>query len=320
MYGVVVPYDEIKLKRQARRTELQRERRGRERIEIKKLKQFAEQLEKKRRQWSRKNTSDQPLSWEDVATSLKEATQDAQDENAKLKEEQRKLVQVISGMTKWIASAKGIMRGPHTLPYTASHLNLHRVTLNAADPICRQHGLDWLTQILYHNTEALLRRYVFWPEISTDVQCSYHTDMSNIDDVQCVWRFQVDIPKAMEGVVDAVRQKVVNRLNNTNMWDLSSSLIDPELVSRISPTMTYVRRHPQSSTQNGSNILYQEFQDGTDRTVFVGQNIYDDKFESPAKRSKSMTLLTFAPFLYQYDFYLGFKSPASLHHGPESRS
>ncbi|CAK4619492.1 unnamed protein product, partial [Aphanomyces euteiches] len=109
MYDVVVPYDEIKLKRQARRTELQRERRERERIEIKKLKEFAEQLEKERRQWSRKNTTDQPLSWEDIATSLKEATQDAHDENAKLKEEQRKLVQVIAGMTKWIACAKGIM-------------------------------------------------------------------------------------------------------------------------------------------------------------------------------------------------------------------
>ncbi|CAK4099329.1 unnamed protein product, partial [Aphanomyces euteiches] len=141
--------------------------------------------------------------------------------------EHSKLIKVISTMTKWIASAKGVTRGPHTLPYTASHLNGHRVTLSA-DPLCRQHGLDWLTQILYHNTEALLRRYEFWPEMSTDVQCTYHTDMTNMDDVQFIWRFQVDIPKQMDDVVEAVRQKVVTRLNNTDMYNLGTSLIDPE--------------------------------------------------------------------------------------------
>ncbi|KAH9069250.1 hypothetical protein Ae201684P_004939 [Aphanomyces euteiches] len=191
-------------------------------------------------------------------------------------------------MTKWIASAKGVTRGPHTLPYTASHLNGHRVTLSA-DPLCRQHGLDWLTQILYHNTEALLRRYEFWPEMSTDVQCTYHTDMTNMDDVQFIWRFQVDIPKQMDDVVEAVRQKVVTRLNNTDMYNLGTSLIDPEIVSRISPIMTYVRRNPEFSGRNGSSILYREFQDGADRTVFVGQSVYDDKFESPQYRNKSMT-------------------------------
>ncbi|KAG9404591.1 hypothetical protein AC1031_004793 [Aphanomyces cochlioides] len=110
-----------------------------------------------------------------------------------------------------------------------------------------------------------------------------------MDDVQFVWRFQVDIPKQMEDVVEAVRQKVVTRLNNTDMYNLGTSLIDPEIVSRISPRMTYVRRDPEFSGRNGSNILYREFQDGADRTVFVGQNLYDDKFESSEYRSKSMT-------------------------------
>ncbi|CAK4731212.1 unnamed protein product [Aphanomyces euteiches] len=100
--------------------------------------------------------------------------------------------------------------------------------------------------------------------MSTDVQCTYHTDMTNMDDVQFIWRFQVDIPKQMDDVVEAVRQKVVTRLNNTDMYNLGTSLIDPE-----------------SHFPNND--------DGADRTVFVGQSVYDDKFESPQYRNKSMT-------------------------------
>ncbi|KAG9404580.1 hypothetical protein AC1031_004781 [Aphanomyces cochlioides] len=279
-----------KIARQTRRTILQRERREREKNEVYKLKVLVARLENERRQWAKKSSHKHLLSWDQVAIALHEDTYTALNDNSRLRQQRQRLLNVITGMTKWIASAKGIARGPHTLPYSASHLSLHHVTLTASDPLCRQHGLDWLTQLLYHNTEALLHRYNFWSHVSTEAQCDFHTDMSNMNDIQLVWRFQVDIPAELEAVVDPVRKCVVNRLRSIDIWDGSTSYIDPEIVSRVSPTMTYIRRiaHTNGGSQP-SNILYREFNEDANRTVFVGQNLHDDKFEIKPVRNKGMT-------------------------------
>ncbi|CAK4634030.1 unnamed protein product [Aphanomyces euteiches] len=246
-----------KIARQTRRTILQRERREREKNEVYKLKVLIARLENERRKWAKKSSHKHLLSWDQVAIALHEDTYTALNDNSRLRQQRQRLLNVITGMSKWIASAKGISRGPHTLPYSASNLSLHHVTLTASDPLCRQHGLDWLTQLLYHNTEALLHRYDFWSRVSTETQCDFHTDMSNIS---------IDI------------------------WDGSTSYIGPEIVSRVSPTMTYIRRiaHTKGGSQP-SNILHREYNEDANRTVFVGQNLHDDKFEIKPVRNKGMT-------------------------------
>ncbi|CAK4431873.1 unnamed protein product, partial [Aphanomyces euteiches] len=265
-----------KIARQTRRTILQRERREREKNEVYKLKVLIARLENERRQWAKKSSHKHLLSWDQVAIALHEDTYTALNDNSRLRQQRQRLLNVITGMSKWIASAKGISRGPHTF-------TIQRVKF-------KQHGLDWLTQLLYHNTEALLHRYDFWSRVSTETQCDFHTDMSNMNDIQLVWRFQVDIPAELEAVVDPVRTCVVNRLRSIDIWDGSTSYIDPEIVSRVSPTMTYIRRiaHTKGGSQP-SNILYREYNEDANRTVFVGQNLHDDKFEIKPVRNKGMT-------------------------------
>ncbi|KAH9113469.1 hypothetical protein AeMF1_012336 [Aphanomyces euteiches] len=283
-----------KRKKQSRRTRLQRERRERERRELLELRDCVAQLREERDERLQAMAANIGiLSWEQVFMALQVDANDAIDENMTLKHKLERMKRVVDGMTKWVASTKTINRGPHTLPYSASHLNLHHVSLTVSDPSCRQHGLDWMTQLLFHNTTALLQRYKFWPNVSTDVQCEYHTDMTNMDDIQLVWRFQVDIPMVMEAVVDPVRCHVVNRLNSTDLWNCSTTAIDPEIVHQISSQMTYVRRimqhTPTFDESTSCNILYREFNEDTNRTVFVGQTLDDEKFEKREVRSKCMT-------------------------------
>ncbi|KAH9104558.1 hypothetical protein LEN26_015020 [Aphanomyces euteiches] len=265
-----------KIARQTRRTILQRERREREKNEVYKLKVLIARLENERRQWAKKSSHKHLLSWDQVAIALHEDTYTALNDNSRLRQQRQRLLNVITGMSKWIASAKGISRGPHTLPYSASNLSLHHVTLTASDPLCRQHGLDWLTQLLYHNTEALLHRYDFWSRVSTETQCDFHTDMSNMYDIQLVWRFQVDIPAELEAVSDLL------------IFGMARQVISAQ--SRVSPTMTYIRRiaHTKGGSQP-SNILHREYNEDANRTVFVGQNLHDDKFEIKPVRNKGMT-------------------------------
>ncbi|KAH9146589.1 hypothetical protein AeRB84_009541, partial [Aphanomyces euteiches] len=97
---------------------------------------------------------------------------------------------------------------------------------------------------------------------------------------QHVFQAQVDIPYDLDNVVDPVRVHVVDRLSAHDFYTKTVTAIDPEIVQRVSPFMTYKRRVSEDASGESwaVNVLYREFHD-PDRVTFVGQTVEDDKFE-----------------------------------------
>ncbi|KAG9404602.1 hypothetical protein AC1031_004804 [Aphanomyces cochlioides] len=273
-----------------RKSELQRQRRTQIRSEIASLQKLARKLEAKRDALSEEHDATAPLSWKQVAKAMQDELSPIEHENVKLKRQRQAMLNVITTMTKWISAAKDITRGPGSILHSASNMSLHLVTLSALNPDCRRHGLDWLTQILYQNTNAFLMRYAMEAQPPNCVYGDFHVDVSDLKNVQHVFQAQVDIPYDMDNVVDPVRVHVVDRLSALDVYAKSVTAIDPEIVQRVSPLMTYKRRVSQSGVATWAmNVLYREFQE-PNRVTFVGQSVEDDKFEKvPFSKRKSMT-------------------------------
>ncbi|CAK4700287.1 hypothetical protein LEN26_020009 [Aphanomyces euteiches] len=226
------------------------------------------------------------LSWKQVAKALQEEFASVQHENVKLKRQKQAMLNLIVTMSKWIASGQDISRGPGAILHSASNLSLHRVTLLVSNPDSRRHGLDWLTQILYQNTDAFLERYAMPSQPSNSVYGDFLVDVSDLNNVQHVFQAQVEIPLDMDHVVDPVRLHLVNNLN----------AVDTYIVHRVSPLMTYIRRYAENEIgeQYAMNVLYREIPE-PDRVTFVGQTVEDDKFERFSySRRKSITWVVVA--------------------------
>ncbi|CAK4773063.1 unnamed protein product [Aphanomyces euteiches] len=211
------------------------------------------------------------LSWKQVAKALQEEFASVQHENVKLKRQKQAMLNLIVTMSKWIASGQDISRGPGAILHSASNLSLHRVTLLVSNPDSRRHGLDWLTQILYQNTDAFLERYAMPSQPSNSVYGDFLVDVSDLNNVQHVFQAQVEIPLDMDHVVDPVRLHLVNNLN----------AVDTYIVHRVSPLMTYIRRYAENEIgeQYAMNVLYREIPE-PDRVTFVGQTVEDDNLSS----------------------------------------
>ncbi|CAK4637051.1 unnamed protein product [Aphanomyces euteiches] len=236
-----------------RKSELQRQRRTQIRSEIASLQKLARKLEAKRDVLSEEHDATAPLSWKQVAKAMQEELSPVEHENVKLKRQRQAMLNVITTMTKWISAAKDIT-------------------------------------ILFQNTNAFLMRYAMEAQPPNCVYGDFHVDVSDLKNVQHIFQAQVDIPYDMDTVVDPVRVHVVGRLSALDVYAKSVTPIDPEIVQRVSPLMTYQRRVSQTGAATWAmNVLYREFQE-PNRVTFVGQSVEDDKFEKvPFSKRKSMT-------------------------------
>ncbi|RHY29994.1 hypothetical protein DYB32_004758 [Aphanomyces invadans] len=205
------------------------------------------------------------LTWHDVAAALDDDVAETRHENQRLKRRQQQLFDVITGMQRWVDTVGRIQRVPLPLDSAANNLGMKGITLSS-NAACRMHGIDWLTQLLFHNTDAMLQKYKMWPTTSSYVQADAFVDVSNVDDIQHVWRFQVDLPVSIAIALPLVRQHVVSRLNSVDISSANVDFIDPELVKAVANDVTYVRRvYKRATSDDFANILYREFQ-GNGRT------------------------------------------------------
>ncbi|KAH9086546.1 hypothetical protein LEN26_020008 [Aphanomyces euteiches] len=282
---------EADLKATQRKSALQKQRRSQKRSEIASLKMLVGQLEAKRQTLAEGYDPTAALSWKQVSKAMQDELSPIQHENVKLKRQRQALLNFIVTMTKWISAVKDITRGPGSILHSASNMSLHLITLSALNPDCRRHGLDWLTQILYQNTNSFIDSYAMEAQPPNYVYGNFHVDVSDPKNVQHVFQAQVDIPYDMDNVVDPVRVHVVDRLSAHDFYTKTVTAIDPEIVQRVSPFMTYKRRVSEDASGESwaVNVLYREFHD-PDRVTFVGQTVEDDKFEKFAySKRKSIT-------------------------------
>ncbi|CAK4773055.1 unnamed protein product [Aphanomyces euteiches] len=212
------------------------------------------QLEAKRQTLAEGYDPTAALSWKQVSKAMQDELSPIQHENVKLKRQRQALLNFIVTMTKWISAVKDIT-------------------------------------ILYQNTNSFIDSYAMEAQPPNYVYGNFHVDVSDPKNVQHVFQAQVDIPYDMDNVVDPVRVHVVDRLSAHDFYTKTVTAIDPEIVQRVSPFMTYKRRVSEDASGESwaVNVLYREFHD-PDRVTFVGQTVEDDKFEKFAySKRKSIT-------------------------------
>ncbi|OQR87048.1 hypothetical protein ACHHYP_09582 [Achlya hypogyna] len=239
--------------------------------EIEQLRQLAESLE---RDLAARHGTVAALSWKDVSLGLQEECQLALSSNRLLRQQKAAYTEFVKLLARSMDAPPGLPQSVRSeLPIFA----LRKLAL-LATPECRQIGFDWLTHLVFQNTDWILERYPF-----TDAPDEFVVDHSNPDCLQYVWRNQrlvADTP--FEVVVDAVQQHVVAKISMTGLTDeqqavshMRTRALDPEMLRGTTITYACATFHDDPPA-NGSKLLFRRYF-GRDRFVAVGQTIPEDE-------------------------------------------
>ncbi|KAF0699196.1 Aste57867_10248 [Aphanomyces stellatus] len=220
------------------------------------------------------------LCWDDIASVLRDETSIALTKQMSLKTQRQIQQDVVDSLTAWLYASHAIEKTPSGT-WGASNLSLKNVSL-VAHPAARRHGFDWITQVMYHNTSHLFRKYAFPSTTSFERLGDFLVDFANVDGIQYVWRYQNYLPAPFEAACDAMRDVAVKHLagrghtkESLAAQQMQAQSLDQEILRAISPTMTYMYE-TFTATQKYCNLLFREFND-PDRCVFLIQTIPDDE-------------------------------------------
>ncbi|KDO17290.1 hypothetical protein SPRG_17279 [Saprolegnia parasitica CBS 223.65] len=222
------------------------------------------------------------LSWEDVAVGLHDETQLVVSENRLLKQQRAAYVEFIKLMARSMEDTWHTI--PQIFPMELPIFAVRKIAL-LASPESRHVGFDWLTHLVYQNTDLILERYPF-----TDAPDEFVIDDVNIDCLQYVWRSQrvVDCV-SFEQVVAAVEKHVVSKISMAGLTPdeqrvshMHTVPLDREVLqgTNISYSCATFGDDPVS---NGSKLLFRRYY-GPDRFIAAGQTITEDE-AVPSSRS-----------------------------------
>ncbi|OQR93829.1 hypothetical protein THRCLA_08333, partial [Thraustotheca clavata] len=128
--------------------------------------------------------SSKALPWKDVSIAMEEDNKLKLRKNKQLKLQEQMYRRLVSYMHKW---ALQVIRSPKDSQYAWRHSFLPQ------DGNTRKLGIDWITQMIYHNTDSMLSKYNF-PSIDAG---PYHYDfqmsLSQDDLFEYIWRTQKEI-------------------------------------------------------------------------------------------------------------------------------
>ncbi|RHY18241.1 hypothetical protein DYB36_010108 [Aphanomyces astaci] len=190
--------------------------REQQRDQVVAMRKLIHDLQAERQRLSTRPKSKSLLAWKDVAVALKEYADESLIERHSLKATREKHIQLLLQLNKWIAQASMDHPQLSTSAYpssawSASHFSLARVSL-VAHKASRKHGYDWFTQILYHNTDALMQTYQL-PTVAAAVAphrvADLFLDSSNLDCLNVIARYAMVFNGPFEHVVDLVKQREI---------------------------------------------------------------------------------------------------------------
>ncbi|KAF0685348.1 Aste57867_22739 [Aphanomyces stellatus] len=262
------------------------------------------------------------LPWQDVARALRDYNEAVVADHHSLKQQRQKHIDLILCLSAWVADATGTR--VHTNPsgaWTVSNFLFSRTPL-VAHPDARRHGLDWLTQVMLHHTDAMLDKVGFpstWPVHGTSsADWAQHrlgdqvVDFSNFDNLNIVYRYMVDFSGPMERVVELVKEEYIDyrRYTAYTAAELEAKHVevdhtDDETLVSIGDVakpddaidlFSYVKVHTKGTSQH-SHVLFRSFRPTPDRVVIAGQTIpQDERFVDTNRHSATRKVMTWYVF------------------------
>ncbi|EQC38967.1 hypothetical protein SDRG_03922 [Saprolegnia diclina VS20] len=206
------------------------------------------------------------LPWAEVATALDVDNKEKLKKRKMLQLQHASYLHLVANMRAWVTRV--LPRAPVDPPWRRTYLPL--------DANTRKLGIDWLTQLLLHNTDAMLAKYKFDALDPHAYSIDFGMSLSPDDLFEYVWRTQKEMQLPME-VVCAGLRRWMKQYTTGSVWaDVQSSelLHDDALETVQGATYAHtVRENPTETV----NFLTREFHPHPDRVVFVGQNIHHDE-------------------------------------------
>ncbi|RHY87652.1 hypothetical protein DYB35_009256 [Aphanomyces astaci] len=213
------PSKDKKIKAATRRqykSQKQQYYREQQRDQVVAMRKLIHDLQAERQRLSTRPKSKSVLAWKDVAVALKEYADESLIERHSLQATREKHIQLLLQLNKWIAQAS--MDHPQ---------------------LSTSHGYDWFTQILYHNTDALMQTYQL-PTVATAVAphrvADLFLDSSNLDCLNVIARYAMVFNGPFEHVVDLVKQREIQYKSYTgyskqelHLKRMTVDYVDPEI-------------------------------------------------------------------------------------------
>ncbi|KAF0683024.1 Aste57867_24877 [Aphanomyces stellatus] len=209
------------------------------------------------------------LSWQDISKALGEETTRSVLVHRALKQDVERGKALEATLREWaVSSGLPVTPRAHAVTFSIAHVPL------LADPAARRLGFDWLTRIMYFNTERIFAQFHFPSIYSAEtLNGDFIVDSTDMDNIQYLWRHQVDIHGAFEQVVAVVRD--MRYLSSAGWYngECVSVPLDQHMLEDGLTRTTYRRERRKTSPPTiGANLLYREFRSAK-QCVIVGQSV-----------------------------------------------
>ncbi|KDO19385.1 hypothetical protein SPRG_15126 [Saprolegnia parasitica CBS 223.65] len=233
------------------------------------------------------------LPWAEIATALDVDNKEKLKKRKMLQLQHASYLRLVGNMRAWVTRVLPVrhtttsvlssytkQRAPVDPPWRRTYLPL--------DANTRKLAIDWLTQLLLHNTDNMLAKYEFDALDPHAYSIDFAMSLSPNDLFEYVWRTQKELPLPME-VVSAALRRWMQQYTTGSVWTdvQSSELLQDDALETVQGA-TYAHTVRENPTET-VNFLTREFQPHADRVVFVGQNIHhDERVSSSVHRRNRM--------------------------------
>ncbi|KAF0689680.1 Aste57867_18917 [Aphanomyces stellatus] len=214
------------------------------------------------------------LPWEVVADVMREESGLMMRTNVSLRMQCVDQAALVEAMKRWVVRVV-------TIPTTPSTGPTWRNSTLPALPDARKLGFDWITNYMYHNTDAIFDQ-LGYPHDHVNVFSDFSIDMTKPDDLQYVWRSQRDIHAPLEHVRDIfARPNLMGQLKG-HYFGMATAPPDAALEALAAQDNLLLQplaaryEHHRWSASTVMHFLAREFH-APGRCVFVAQNILDDE-------------------------------------------
>ncbi|KDO34729.1 hypothetical protein SPRG_00791 [Saprolegnia parasitica CBS 223.65] len=216
------------------------------------------------------------LSWQDVAAALRDAAATSLVEQVDLQDVQRRRQRFLAAMTQWVAL--------HSVQRGLSTQTTWREVSVLSDPLTRLASLDWVSQNLYHNTDAVFATFgLCGPNAAMRNQRACKYEVLETGTIQLTWHYHLFVNKSLDDVAPRVKAlfwapRMQGRFTLQPPPDVYVHCLDAEMLAAT--TMEYKR--VQRRGLEPLNVLAREFKSMNRRTL-VGRSIaYDEAWPRAA--------------------------------------
>ncbi|KAF0716646.1 Aste57867_2730 [Aphanomyces stellatus] len=227
------------------------------------------------------------LVWREVSSALQDAVTSSIHRNRALKTQRRGHEELVRVMKQWVDTQTKALLSPQSRTLTTrTHTSWRNVTL-VAHPASRKLGFYWITDHLFHHTDAIMQQYQF-PSRHEALE-DLTVDIDDLDRVTYIHRKQVTLPFSLAATASFLRSSVLKRFLNAPVW----SRVKPDAVVPADTTLLQDDcLHYQHSERDPNQVvrtIYREYSEHPDRLVVVGQCVnHDESLPNSARQRGRM--------------------------------